>query len=49
MTMKTLMSALLAIAVLAGIAAPAGAAGSPCAPGYAQAYDHCVLDGGGGS
>ena len=46
--MKTLMSALVAIAVLAGIAAPAGAVGSPCAPGYAQAYDHCVLDGGGG-
>jgi hypothetical protein len=47
--MKTLMSALVAIAVLAGIAAPASAAGSPCAPGYAQAYDYCVLDGGGGS
>ena len=43
------MSALVAMAVLAGIAAPASAAGSPCAPGYAQAYDHCIMDGGGGS
>jgi hypothetical protein len=47
--MKTVISALIAIAVLAGIAAPASAAGSPCAPGYAQAYDHCIMDGGGGS
>ena len=46
--MKTVISALVAIAVLAGIAAPASAVGSPCAPGYAQAYDHCVMDGGGG-
>jgi hypothetical protein len=46
--MKTLMSALVGMAVLAGIAAPASAAWSPCAPGYGQAYDRCVLDGGGG-
>jgi hypothetical protein len=43
--MKTLMSALLAMAVLAGIAAPASAF---CAPGYAEAYDTCVQTGGGG-
>ena len=46
--MKTLMSALVAMAVLTGIAAPASAAWSPCAPSYAEAYDRCVLDGGGG-
>ncbi len=43
--MKILMSALVAMAVLAGIAAPASAG---CAPGYAEAYDRCVQSGGGG-
>jgi hypothetical protein len=37
--MKALMSALVAMTVLAGV----------CAPGYSQAYDRCVQDGGGGS
>jgi hypothetical protein len=43
MIMKTLMSALVAMAVLAGIAAPASAAAvDGCPPGYDQAYDTCV-------
>ncbi|HEY8449990.1 MAG TPA: hypothetical protein VIL95_05850 [Bacillota bacterium] len=48
--MKTLMSALVAAAVLAGIAAPAGAVDLDrnCFPGFAQAYDMCVQSGEGG-
>ena len=46
--MKTLMAALVTMAVLAGIAGPASAAWSHCSPGYAEAYDTCVLNGGGG-
>jgi hypothetical protein len=43
MIMKTLMFALVAMAVLAGIAAPASAAAlDGCPPGYGQAYDTCV-------
>jgi hypothetical protein len=44
MMMKTLMSALIAMAVLAGIAAPASAA---CGADYAQT-DRCPELGGGG-
>jgi hypothetical protein len=41
MIMKTVMSALVAMAVLAGIAAPASAADSHCAPGYSNAWGAC--------
>jgi hypothetical protein len=41
--MKTLMSALVAMSVLVGVAAPARAAAlEGCPPGYGQAYDTCV-------
>jgi hypothetical protein len=43
MFVKTLMSALAAMAVLAGIAVPASAAAlDGCPSGYDQAYDTCV-------
>jgi hypothetical protein len=43
MIMKTLMSALVAMAVLASIAAPASAAESDghCAAGYSNAWGAC--------
>jgi hypothetical protein len=41
MIMKTLMSALVAMTVLAGIAAPAGAADSHCPAGYSSAWGAC--------
>jgi len=43
MIMKSLMAALVAVAVLAGIAAPASAAesGGHCPPGYYNALGAC--------
>jgi hypothetical protein len=42
MIMKTLMSALVAMALLAGIAAPASASDSDCAPGYSNVWGSCL-------
>jgi hypothetical protein len=42
MIMKILMSALVAMAVLAGVAAPASADDSHCPAGYANAWGACI-------
>ena len=42
MIMKAIMSALVAMVVLAGIAAAAGAADSHCPAGYSNVWGACI-------